>query len=222
VEESASVESGLVQAVVDESLPPRVVVEPVIVKHDPSKTAGDIASQEAVVRENPMNDRAWDSLGHLYRIIQRNNDSINAFEHAIALAPKKYVYHYQLGTLHAAEGNYAAAIVEMEKVIELNPIFLFAHCALASYLRRLGKNEESQLHISIAAPFMAGEKEYDRACFESIRGNIEVALSLLKVALEKKQTTIEWIRRDSDIDFIRRDPRYELFEKQYSQNVIQY
>ena len=222
VEEQARVESGILQAVVDGSLPPIVTVEPVTVKQDPSKTAGDIASKEAVVRENPRNDRAWDSLGHLYRITQRNNDAINAFEHAIALEPNKYVYHYQLGTLHAAEGNYTAAIVEMEIVIELNPIFLFAHCALASYLRRLGKNEESQIHISIAAPFMAGEKEYDRACFESIRGNIDIALSLLKIALEKKQTTIEWIRRDLDIDFIRRDPRYELFEKQYSQNVIQY
>jgi hypothetical protein len=106
--------------------------------------------------------------------------------------------------------------------VELNPNFTFAHCALASYLRRVGQYEEAQKHILIAAPYMKNEKEYDRACFESIRGNTNEALNLLAIALDKKQTTIEWIQRDLDLDFIREDDRYQMLAAKSSQSVIDY
>jgi tetratricopeptide (TPR) repeat protein len=204
-----------------ESLSPIISVEPAP-KADPERIAGTIASYEVVVKQNPQNVRAWDSLGNLYRITQRNSDAIHAFERAVALEPNKYVYHYQLGTLYAAEGNYTDAIGEIQKVVELNPSFIFAHCALASYLRKIGRDSEAQQHIEIALPYMTNEKEYDRACFESIRGDIDKALELLTIALEKKQTTIEWIRRDLDLDFIRQDSRYKLFETRFSQSVVEY
>ena len=86
----------------------------------------------------------------------------------------------------------------------------------------VGKDDEAQRHIAIAAPFMKNEKEYDRACFESIRGNVNGALELLGVALEKKQTTIEWIQRDLDLDFIRQDPRYHMMTSKSSQSVVGY
>jgi tetratricopeptide (TPR) repeat protein len=202
-------------------LPPVVSVAPAP-KSDLARVAGTIATYEAVVRENPRNDRAWDSLGHLYQINQRNADAIYAFERAVSLEPTKYVYHYQLGTLYAAQGNYRDAIIEIEKVVELNSDFIFAHCALASYLRKIGKHEEALKHISIAAPHMSKEKEYDQACFESIRGNVDQALVMLAAALEKKQTTIEFIRRDLDLDFIRSDSRYKLFEAKFAKAMVSY
>ena len=207
----------------DDTLPPVITVEPEHApKADAEKIAGTIASYEVVVKQNPQNVRAWDSLGNLYRITQRNGDAIHAFERAVSLEPTKYVFHYQLGALYAAEGNYTDAIREIQKVVDLNPAFIFAHCALASYLRKIGQEEEAQEHIAIALPFMTKEKEYDRACFESIRGNVDGALELLTIALEKKQTTIEWIRRDLDLDFIRHDSRYEQLEARFSQSVVEY
>jgi len=56
---------------------------------------------------------------------------------------------------------------------------------------------------------MTKENEYSRACFESICGNVDEALTLLKVAFEKKQASLEWARRDPDFDFIRDDPRFK-------------
>ena len=200
---------------------PIVPVEP-SPRSEVNKVAGTIATYEATVRENPYNDRAWDSLGNLYRIVQRNKDAIRSFERAVELEPAKYVYHYQLGTLYASEGKFPEAIREIQTVVELNPDFTFAHCALASYLRRVGQDDEAEKHIAFAAPFMKNEKEYDRACFESIRGNVDGALELLEIALEKKQTTIEWIQRDLDLDFIRQDSRYRLLATRSSQSVVGY
>jgi hypothetical protein len=59
-------------------------------------------------------------------------------------------------------------------------------------------------------PQMKKEKEYDRACFESIHGNNDEAIRLLESAIYKKQTTVEWIQLDQDLDFIRGDTRYKL------------
>ena len=56
---------------------------------------------------------------------------------------------------------------------------------------------------------MTKEDEYNRACFESICGNADEALALLKVALEKKHVSLEWARRDPDFDFIREDARFK-------------
>jgi hypothetical protein len=47
-------------------------------------------------------------------------------------------------------------------------------------------------------------------------------LELLSIALEKKQTTLEFIRRDQDLDFVRQDSRYKIFETRFSQSVVEY
>jgi hypothetical protein len=86
----------------------------------------------------------------------------------------------------------------------------------------MGRDDEAQEHIAIALPHMENEKEYDRACFESICGNIDKTLELLSIALEKKQTTLEFIRRDQDLDFVRQDSRYKIFETRFSQSVVEY
>ena len=214
-------ESLPVESPLEEGLPPVVTVGPPLRK-DPARNAGTIASYEAVVRENPRNIRAWDSLGHLYRITQRYGEAIHAFERAVSLEPMKSIYHFQLGTLYGVESRYEEAIAEMEKVLEMDPGFYFAHCALGSYMRRLGRLEEYQMHITAIEPFMYKEKEYDQACYESICGHVDKAIQLLALAIEKQQTTLEYIRRDCDFDFIRQDPHYQLFEKKYSQNIVQY
>jgi len=190
--------------------------------NDPERVASAISSFLKVIEINPDNDRAWDSLGNLYRITQRISDAIYAFEKAISLEPNKYLYRYQLGTCYAADGNYSAAVSEIRKALELNPAFVFAHCALASYLRKIGQQEEAQAHIALAAPLMMNQKEYDRACFESIRGNTAEAIELLRIALEKKQTTAEWIRRDLDLDFIRNDPRFDSLATNFAQSPVEY
>ncbi len=110
--------------------------------------------------------------------------------------------------------HYDKAIQALQDVIALNPNYVLAHCALAAYYRRLGKEAEAQEHIAIARPSMEYEKEYNRACFESISGNTDLAFALLETALEKEQIQTAMLRSDPDLDFIRSDPRFvALLEK---------
>ena len=105
--------------------------------------------------------------------------------------------------------HFDKAIEALENSIAMNPNFVLGHCALAANYRRVGNEAEAQKHIEIARPSMEYEKEYNRACFESISGNADEAFALLEKALEKDQIQIAMLRTDPDLDFIRSDARLE-------------
>ncbi len=169
----------------------------------------DIAAYRKVTEINPLNDRAWDALGNMYEATGLHSEAIAAFEKAISLASQREVYHYHLGLAHAAQKHYEKAIQSLQKVVALNPDYMLAHCALAGYYRRTGKEAEAREHIVIARPYMESENDYNQACFESICGNTDRAFAFLRNALDKKQIQVELVRSDPDLDFIRSDPRFE-------------
>lgn len=174
----------------------------------------DITRYRRVTEMNPNNDRAWDALGNMYEAAGLHSEAIAAFKQAITLGPRKEAYHYHLAIALAYQMHYDEAIQALQDVIALNPNYVLAHCALASCYRRLGKEAEAQEHIAIASPSMEYEKEYNRACFKSIRGNTDLAFALLETALEKEQVQTAMLRSDPDLDFIRSDPRFvALLEK---------
>ena len=169
----------------------------------------DIAAYRKVTEINPLNDRAWDALGNMYEATGLHSEAIAAFEKAISLASQREVYHYHLGLAHAAQKRYDKAIQALQKVVALNPDYMLAHCALAGYYRRVGRETEAREHIVIARPYMESENYYNQACFESICGNVDRAFVFLKNALDKNQVQNELVRSDPDLDFIRSDPRFD-------------
>jgi tetratricopeptide (TPR) repeat protein len=169
----------------------------------------DIAAYRKITEINPRNDRAWDAMGNMYEAAGLHSEAISAFEQAIALAPRKETYHFHLGIALAYQMHYDKAIEALQNSIAMNPNFVLGHCALAANYRRVGNEAEAQEHIAIARPSMEYEKEYNRACFESISGNTDQAFALLETALEKDQVQTAMLRSDPDLDFIRNDARFE-------------
>jgi superkiller protein 3 len=169
----------------------------------------DITAYRRITELNPKNDRAWDVLGNTYEAAGLHSEAISAFEQAIALSPRKETYHFHLGMAHASQMHFDKAIEALQNSIAMNPNFVLGHCALAANYRRVGNEAEAQKHIEIARPSMEYEKEYNRACFESISGNADEAFVLLEKALEKDQIQIAMLRTDPDLDFIRSDARLE-------------
>jgi tetratricopeptide (TPR) repeat protein len=169
----------------------------------------DIAAYRKITDINPLNDRAWDCLGNMYESAGLHSEAIKAFEQAIGLSPCKEAYHFHLGMALACQTRYDKAIQALQESLTLNPSFVLAHCALAANYRRIGEDASAQEHIAIARPIMESDKEYNRACFESISGNADQAFALLETALEKGQCQTATLRSDPDLDFIRNDARFE-------------
>jgi len=164
---------------------------------------------ENITRVNPTNDRGWDTLGKLYKALGRYEDAINAYQKAIAIAPDREVYFYYLGLLFSVEQQNDDAIQAFQFVLSKNPEYVLAHSALAGVYHRMGLENKANHHIAIALPKMNAESTYNRACFYVICGDKELAFEFLSLALKNKETTIEWIKSDPDLDPIRTDQRFQ-------------
>jgi tetratricopeptide (TPR) repeat protein len=163
---------------------------------------------ENITRVNPTSDRAWDTLGKLYKSLGRYKDAIGAYQKAIEIAPDREVYYYYLGLLYSVEQQHDDAVRAFLFVLRKNPGYVLAHSALAGVYHRMGLENKANHHIATALPKMNNESAYNRACFYAICGDSELAFEFLRLALMNKDTTIEWIKSDPDLDPIRTDPRY--------------
>ena len=133
------------------------------------------------------------------------------------MTPSKSLYYHHLGLVYACEGRDEDAIGAFQRVIEIDPDYSLAHATLGGYYRKLGLEELAQKHIGKAMKnIFDSENEYNRACLEAICGNADQAIELLGVALKNKQTYVDWILRDPDLDFIRQDPRFKQMISDYT------
>ena len=176
-----------------------------------------IAKYKRVVQINERNAAAWDALGTLYKSAGLYKEAILAHQQAISIDPARASYHHHLGLDFAGAERDEDAISAFQKVIEIDPDHYLAHATLGGYYRKLGLEELAQKHIGKAMRnIYDNESEYNRACLEAISGNVEKAIDLLHIALEKKQTYLEWVIHDPDLDFIRDDSRFKALISSYA------
>jgi protein O-GlcNAc transferase len=199
---------------------PPIISRPEYSAEELSRIEVDIARFRRVVQINTRNAFAWDTLGGLYKSAGRYKEAIMAYQQAISIDSGKAFYHYHLGLVYAAEGRNEDAIATFQKVVELDPAFCLAHATLGGYYRKMGLEELAQRHIEKAlSDFNVEENEYNHACLQAICGNTERAIELLEIALKNKQTIIDWVRRDPDLDFIRGEPRFQALIASYTPEV---
>lgn len=210
-QETQSVEAGQDESVEAES------EIPAIDEAEMQELEVEIEKFKRVVQINPRNAYAWDALGTLYKSAMLYKDAILAYQQAISTDPSKAVYHHHLGLVYACEGRDEDAIAAFQQVIEIDPEYSLAHATLGGYYRKMGLEDLAQKHIGKAMKnIFDSENEYNRACLEAICGNADQAIDLLRVALKNKQTYVDWILRDPDLDFIRQDPRFKQLISEYT------
>jgi tetratricopeptide (TPR) repeat protein len=188
------------------------------VKDDLEEILAKVNIYENITRVNPTSDRAWDTLGKLYKSLGRYKDAIGAYQKAIEIAPDREVYYYYLGLLYSVEQQHDDAVRAFLFVLRKNPDYVLAHSALAGVYHRMGLENKANHHIATALPKMNNESAYNRACFYAICGDNELAFEFLRLALMNKDTTIEWIKSDPDLDPIRTDPRYSVLISEKEQS----
>ena len=177
----------------------------------------EIEKYKRVLQINNRSASAWDALGTIYRSAGLYKEAIFAHRQAASIDSNRAAYHHHLALALSAAKRDEDAIAEFQKVIELAPDHYLAHATLGGFYRKLGLEELAQKHISKALKyFYDTESEYNHACLEAICGNVDQALELLQIALQKKQTYIEWVIHDPDLDFIRDDLRFKQLISNYT------
>lgn len=177
----------------------------------------DIAKHKQAAQNNSRNYAVWERLGDAYKSAGQYKDALLAYQKAISVNSNKPTCFYRLGLVYAIERNDAQAVAAFQKVLELVPDHAQAHASLASQYLRMGMEEQAQSHIEKALNAnLEEETEYNRACLEAICGNNERALELLEIALQTKQTYINWAGKDPDLDSLRSDHRFQNLLSAYA------
>jgi len=178
------------------------------------------AEEEKLAKQieiNPHNPTSWEALGTLYKAAGRYEEAVQAFEQAVSIAPKTASYYHNLGLVYSVSGNNEGALKAFQKVLELNPNHSLTHASLGGYYKKIGLEELAQHHIGKAMKYIyESENEYNRACLEAICGNSAQAIELLRTALEKKQTYVDWVLHDPDLDSLRDDEGYKQLLSDFS------
>lgn len=168
-----------------------------------------LASLQQAHALDPANGFVQSWLSILYLHCQRYDDAIAACQREIALADA-HSPHRVLGLIYDARGQTTAAIAELEQAIALEAEDYEAHAALAKLYRRVGRQQEADDALTLANKLaQADHAEYGQACVAVVGGDVERALVLLKVALDKDLVQLGWVRIDPEFAFIQDDPRFQ-------------
>lgn len=190
---------------------------PILSLEEKQAVEQEIAKRLAETEENPRNIVAWEKLSEAYKSAGMYDEAIDAINHAIAGAPARASFHYLLGFNLAAIRRDEEAIKAFEKVLSLNPNYALAHASLGNLYRKMGLADKAQIHIKKALDSsFANQHEYNRACMEAIIGNTDRAIELLRIALQNKQTYINWVVNDPDLYSLHEDERFISLVSSYS------
>ena len=125
-----------------------------------------IALYEGVLKEYPAQPKAWMSYGHALKTKGRQNDSIEAYRHSIALAPglgEPYWSLANLKTFRFSSSDIANMRAQLARPDIEDEDRLHFDFALGKALEDEAAYAESFRHYSTGNAIRRGQIEYDRA-----------------------------------------------------------
>ena len=108
---------------------------------------------------NPARGYAHEQRGRLLFGMERPADAKAAFESALGLEPEKRTTLFYLGLAEFELGNWAPAVENFERVIQLEPGFALGHALLARSLAETGRIDEARQSQRNAREHGAGAEE---------------------------------------------------------------
>lgn len=173
---------------------------------------------EKAVELDPKNYEAWYFYGRAKVHEGDHRRAIELFETAARVRPEDFQSVLLQAQLYVSLGDQKRAIDVSRKgiervraVLDLNPDDNRALNMGAFALLRLGEREEAEqwMDASVRKAPMDSIIQYNAACFYSIEGKTDKALDCLENCLVKVgNISREWLEHDSDLDGIRKHPRY--------------
>lgn len=143
------------------------------------------------------------------------DESIEAFDKVLKLNPSEKIWEKRGIALYGS-GKFGDAADAYKKAIESNPDGMSLMISLTGCCRLLGRTKEYVEGCEAIQGTIEKENEYTRACFEAVCDDLESALSLLRVALEKKQVDLNWMCKDPDLQLIRDTQGFKELVRDFS------
>jgi tetratricopeptide (TPR) repeat protein len=158
------------------------------------------AARAAVERAETLNSTdalTLDTMGVVWSRLNEHERAVRVFERAVATAPGKPDFHYNLASSLRILGRFDEAEREYEVVVRLAPRFYRAHSALAD----LHKQTRESNHIERLAALLGGvgadadgELHLRHALAKELEdvGDYDAAFEHLRVGKAKKRRTLDY------------------------------
>jgi adenylate cyclase len=181
-------------------------------KYDEALTAINKA-----IENDPNNFFGYWILGRLYFTTDREREAIEPLEKVIELNPNFYtaygdlrISYERIGNTEKTEETRKRAIALFPKYLAQNPDDARAHLFFALDLSKIGRLEEAKKEVATALELSPNDAVmlYNAACFYASNGETKRAIDSLRQALAAGFNQIVWIKRDPDLESIRKDPEY--------------
>ena len=167
---------------------------------------------QKAIEVNPLEANFHKNFGSFLSDMKRYAEAKGAYLKAIQINPEDSEAYFKLGSLGEIQKDTEDALSNYNKALKFQENHRLARLSLYILLNQLGRKEEAKKHKNLVDKIIEEtlEKgnEYDRACFESHCGNIDKAIDLLKVAIEKEQSSPAWAKQDPNLENLRADPRF--------------
>ena len=168
------------------------------------------AAYRKAIDLNPSLAEAYYNLGLLlHEKLKCYEDAEAAYRKAIELNPDHTNAYSNFGNLLQLQEVFTEALANYRKALELKEDDAIARMSIFGLLKKMGRTEEAKEHEALARELIQKENDYNRACFESLCGNMDEALALLKIAFEKGHSSKEWAKQDPDLENLRDDERFK-------------
>lgn len=99
----------------------------------------------------------WDTLGLLYLQMGRKDDSVRAFEKAIAQDPEYLLPYAHLGWFYQEERRYSALLTLANRALEVDPQWMTAHAFLGEARAGTGDSEAALQSLRKASALVQGK-----------------------------------------------------------------
>ena len=166
---------------------------------------------------DPNNFIGYWILGRIYHSTDRDKEALSLFKKVIELNPDFYSAYMDLRLVYEKLGEKEKVKEVLEttedvysRYISQHPDDSRAHMFFAIDLALLEKKDDAKKEAAMAIELNPTDPlmQYNAACFYSNIGEKNLAIETLKNAMAAGYQDYEWIKRDSDLDNIRNEPRF--------------
>jgi tetratricopeptide (TPR) repeat protein len=155
------------------------------------------------------NAKVYHTLGVVQVSMGKFEAALENLLQTVTMSPDNELAWNDLGDVYRKQDLFEKAIPAYRRAVEINLNFIFARLALAMCYRQLEQMTEYRTELEACRALIGEEDYYLRACYEAVAEDGQAALANLKLASERDQISLDQIKRNPSLDYIRTDPEFE-------------
>lgn len=168
-----------------------------------------VAAARRAVLLNPLDSESHRRLGEVLEAARRYDKAITALNDALAIAPGNAYTHAHLGFIYYALGD----LERSRSICEIKLEHFVTQDCLATTYEKLGRHRDAQAELAKLRASAGDAGAFLYAEIYAEWGRSAEALEWLDTAVRLRSPWLLWLKVDSSLDPLRKEPRFQAIEQ---------